>query len=295
MSVAPIIGLLGFGELGQILGADLQGTVRAYDPLFQDHTSGPSMALNGSVIADTDPAALAAQADIIISCVTAAQTVAAARSVASSLRPHAWVLDLNSASPGAKSAAADFVAAAGGRYIEASVMSPAPPKRLASPILLGGPHAEHFMPAAQAIGFSNVTLFSPQYGPTAAVKMCRSVMVKGIEALLAESLISARSYGVEGAVIDSLDDLFPGLNWRQLARYMISRTLEHGARRAEEMREAAKTVAEAGVSPLMSNAIAERQQWAAGHRAAAGIASLEAMLDELARKSELEAGGVVSR
>jgi len=290
MSVAPVVGLLGFGELGQILGADLQGPVRAYDPLFDDRTSGPSKALNGSVIADRDADALAAQADIIISCVTAAQTVTAARSVASSLKPQAWVLDLNSASPGAKSAAADFVAAAGGRYVEASVMSPAPPKRLASPILLGGPHAEHFMPVAQAIGFSNVTLFSRQYGPTAAVKMCRSVMVKGIEALLAESLISARTHGVEGAVIDSLDDLFPGLNWRELARYMISRTLEHGARRAEEMREAAKTVAEAGINPFMSLAIAERQQWAAGHRAAAHIESLEGMLDELARKAELEAG-----
>lgn len=293
MSVASTIGLLGFGELGQILGADLKiRPAHAYDPLFRDSTSGPSMALNGSVIAATDPAALAAQADIIISCVTAAQTVAAARSVVSSLKDQAWVLDLNSASPGAKSAAADFIAAAGGRYVEASVMSPAPPKRLASPILLGGPHAEHFMPVAQAIGFSNVTVFSQGYGPTAAVKMCRSVMVKGIEALLTESLISARTHGVEGAVIDSLDDLFPGLNWRQLARYMISRTLDHGARRAEEMREAAKTVAETGVNPLMSLAIAERQQWAAGHRAAAGIESLEAMLDELARKAELETGAV---
>lgn len=293
MSNAPVIGLLGFGELGQILGADLQARqVRAYDPLFRDETSGPSTALNGAIIADKDAVPLAAQADVIISCVTAAQTVAAARSVATALKPQTWFFDLNSASPGAKRVAAGSIAAAGGRYVEASVMSPAPPKRLASPILLGGPHAEQFMAVARAIGFSNISLFSSEYGPTAAVKMCRSVMVKGIEALLSEALICARTHGVEGDVINSLDDLFPGPNWRQLARYMISRTLEHGARRAEEMREAASTVAETGLDPVMSLAIAERQQWAAGRRAAAKIDSLEAMLDELAGAAQREGRGV---
>src|SRR5262249_13119864 len=142
------------------------------------------------------------------------------------------------------------------------VMSPVPPKRLATPMLLGGPHAEALLPQLQKLGFTGASVFSTDLGKASAAKMCRSVMVKGIEALLAESLIAARSYGVEETVIKSLDDLFPGPDWTKLARYMISRTLEHGTRRAEEMREAARTVAEAGLDPHMSAATAERQDWA---------------------------------
>lgn len=296
MISAPVIALLGFGEVGQILAGDLKSrSVSAYDPLFDDPASGPSLALNSAVTAADNTGALAAGADIIISCVTAAQTEAAAQSVAGALKPQAWFLDLNSASPGAKRAAAECIAAAGGRYVEASVMSPAPPKRLASPILLGGPHADAFLPLAHALGFSDVSVFSHEYGPTAAVKMCRSVMVKGIEALLSEALICARTHGVESAVLDSLVDLLPGPDWPKLSRYMISRSLEHGARRAEEMREAARTVAEAGLAPLMSAAIAQRQQWAAAQRSAAQFASLGAMLDALAQAAESEPGDVAAR
>jgi hypothetical protein len=87
-------------------------------------------------------------------------------------------------------------------------------------------------------------------------------MIKGVEALLAESLLSARHYGVEDAVLGSLNDLLPNPDWRRLARYMISRSLVHGKRRAEEMREVAATVDEAGLEPWMSRAAAERQDWA---------------------------------
>jgi hypothetical protein len=61
---------------------------------------------------------------------------------------------------------------------------------------------------------------------------------------------------------------------------MISRALVHGRRRAEEMREAARTVAEAGLVPRMSEACAQWQEWAADHSTAASE-GLEQMLDTL--------------
>ena len=106
------------------------------------------------------------------------------------------------------------------------------------------------------------------------------MVIKGVEALLTESLLAARHYGVEQVVLDSLSDLLPLPNWNKTAQYMISRSLEHGSRRAEEMREAARTVEEAGVAGLMSRAIAERQDWAAGHKAALSP-DLAAMLDAI--------------
>jgi 3-hydroxyisobutyrate dehydrogenase-like beta-hydroxyacid dehydrogenase len=149
-------------------------------------------------------------------------------------------------------------------------------------MLLGGPHASDFLERARPLGFS-AEVFSAVVGQASAAKMCRSVIIKGLEALLMESMLTARSNGVEDAVLASLSDLLPVGDWPKLARYMISRSLEHGVRRAEEMREAARTVAEAEVEPLMSRSIAERQDWAALRRAALAQDDLGAMLDAISR------------
>jgi 3-hydroxyisobutyrate dehydrogenase-like beta-hydroxyacid dehydrogenase len=155
-------------------------------------------------------------------------------------------------------------------------------------MLLGGPHVEALLPHLRALGFGGATAFSAKIGRASAAKMCRSVMIKGMEALLGEALLAARHYGVEQAVLESLRDLFPGLDWGTLARYMIGRSLQHGRRRAEEMREVALTVDEAGVGSWMSRAAAERQDWAALHSAALEHPSLEPMLDAILAR--LEAG-----
>jgi 3-hydroxyisobutyrate dehydrogenase-like beta-hydroxyacid dehydrogenase len=161
-------------------------------------------------------------------------------------------------------------------------MTPIAPKRLASVMLLGGPHVADFIAQARPLGFSGAQAFSPIIGQASATKMCRSVVIKGVEALLLESMVAARHYGVEKTVLDSLSDLLPVGDWDRLARYMISRALEHGTRRAEEMRESAKTVAEAGLAPLMTTAIAEREDWAAAQKAAlAHVDDLGAMLDAI--------------
>lgn len=275
--------LLGFGEVGQTLAEDLPSYhLTAWDVLFADPASKPSKALSSHGVPLAKSAAEAvAEADLVVSAVTAAQDVTAAKTVAGGLRKGAFFLDFNSASPEAKKQSAEIVNGAGGRYVEAAVMAPIGPKRIATPMLLGGPHAEAFLPLGQEAGFSGMSFFSADYGKASAAKMCRSVMVKGIEALLTESLVSARHYGVEQTVLDSLSDLFPVGDWPKLARYMISRALEHGTRRAEEMREVAQTVADAGLTPLLSSATAERQDWAAARKKALEAETLPDMLDRL--------------
>lgn len=280
------IGLIGFGEVGQILGDDLggmeAGVIAAWDVQFVNPDSGPSRALIGKTVSAGEHAAEAVNgADLVISAVTAEQTIAAAESVAEHIRANAYFLDMNSASPAVKQQAADIVTTRGGRYVEAAVMSPFPPKRLATPILLGGPHAGAFLKDGGDLGFAQMTNFGPDYGRAAAAKMCRSVVVKGMEALLAECLLTARQYGVEDNVIASLNDLFPGPEWRSLAHYMISRSITHGARRAEEMREVARTVHDAGLAPHMSAACAERQSWAARFGDIEQDADLATMLDQI--------------
>lgn len=269
MSGNARICLLGLGEVGQILADDLPASpdhrIAAFDVQFDDATSAPTVAAKArpNLIACTAAAESAEEADVIISAVTASQAAQAARSVTGSLKDGAFFLDLNSVSPATSATTATLIDGAGGRFVEGAVMSPIGPKRIATPILLGGPFANEFLTGARALGFTATRVISDQIGAASATKMARSVLIKGIEALLAESLTTARRYGVEDAVLESLGDLLPDEDWRDKARYMITRSLQHGNRRAEEMREAAATVTDAGVEDWMSSAIVERQQWAA--------------------------------
>lgn len=300
----PQVLLLGFGEVGQTLGTGFiaRGLSRlaAWDQLFPWPDSLPSLALEqppfasriapGHNLAGALNAARVMVNDsdqgqptlLIISAVTAEQCLPAAEEAARMLAKFdaiAWYLDLNSASPATKQAASEVVAAAGGRYVEAAVMSPIHPQRLAAPVLLGGPWAAAFLPVAEALGFTGMQVFAEVIGRASAAKMCRSIMVKGMEALLTESLLTARHHGVEDTVLASLQDLFPLGDWEKLAHYMVSRSVQHGKRRAEEMRQVAATVREAGLEPWMSSGCAERQDWAAPHRSALTTTNLQNLLD----------------
>jgi 3-hydroxyisobutyrate dehydrogenase-like beta-hydroxyacid dehydrogenase len=93
--------------------------------------------------------------------------------------------------------------------------------------------------------------------------MCRSVMIKGLEAMVIESFTAARAWGVEDAVLASLAETFPGIDWEKQGAYFFQRVIQHGRRRAEEMREVAQTVREAGLEPWSAAGTAERQAWVA--------------------------------
>ncbi len=267
MSQVTRVCLLGFGEVGQTLAADLASAgdlaLRAYDIKFSDPDSVPSRALRTHplVKACDSAEAVASGCELVISAVTAAQDLSATQSVAPGLGRGCVYLDLNSVSPATTNAAAAVVENAGGRYVEAAIMSPIAPRRIESSILLGGPHADSFLPVAESLGFTGVRCYSAEFGRASAAKMCRSVIIKGMEALITEALLPARRFGVESEVLGSLQDLLPGVDWTSQARYLIARSLEHGTRRAEEMREVAETVREAGLEPLMSDACAKRQGW----------------------------------
>jgi 3-hydroxyisobutyrate dehydrogenase-like beta-hydroxyacid dehydrogenase len=275
--------IIGFGEVGGIFARDLRAgganAIRAWD------IAAPARDRAGADAAASAPEA-AQGADVIFISVTAGSALAAAESLAGGLSHRPFVVDVNSVSPAAKQAAARAVEAAGGRYVEAAVMASVPPKGLRSPMLLGGPHAAAFMELVEPFGM-DLTAFPGEIGKASSVKMCRSVMVKGLEALTTECMLAARHYGVEAEVLRSLSDTLPHEDWRRLAGYVISRALLHGKRRAEEMREVARTVDEAGVEPLLSRAIAERQDWAGRQGRALPRESLlkpelEPLLDALA-------------
>jgi len=280
------IGIVGLGEVGLRLVEDLLHTstvdILVWDKLFADPTCKPMAHLKKFASEQRVQAVEAApqlgQACLVISAVTAQQAINAAEAIMPGLQHNAWYLDINSVAPTTKQTLATLVSAKGGRFVEGSVMSPIDPKRIASPMLLAGPFAEVFLPIGQALGFSGMSFCSSEYGKAAATKMCRSVMIKGMEALVTESMLAAQYYGVEDTVLSSLNNLFPRPDWSEHARYLISRSLLHGARRAEEMREVATTVRDAGIEPWMSTACVERQAWAPQFANALNEQELHAML-----------------
>jgi len=261
------VALIGYGEVGRILAEDLRAggqVVTAFD-LKLDSAEGEALRAHAGVHEVTlagSHAEAVRSAELVISAVTASQTIAAAQACASALPAGSFFLDFNSASPGAKVAAAEMVARGAGRYVEGAVITAVPPYRIKVPLLLGGPDAAALAPRLRDLGFST-KLASGRLGVASATKMCRSVIIKGLEAMTIESLTAARHHGVEDAVIASLRETFPGVDWEKQASYFFQRVIEHGRRRGEELSEAAVTVQEAGLSPWSAAGTAERQTWVA--------------------------------
>jgi 3-hydroxyisobutyrate dehydrogenase-like beta-hydroxyacid dehydrogenase len=263
------IALIGFGEVGKSFARGLIATgrhdVAAFDILFDNSEAGAALRETAralGVSAAPTAEAAAAGAHVVISAVTASSALGVAAAAGRYLRPGQFFLDINSVSPETKRADADAVERSGAAYVEAAVMAPVAPYGLTVPMLLGGKDAAALAAILTPAGM-RMEPVAREIGEASAIKMCRSVMIKGIEALAVECFMTARRYGVEDRIVASLDETFKPLSWEKLAGYLIERVVQHGRRRAAEMREAAETVAGAGLDPLMTAATARRQDWVA--------------------------------
>lgn len=285
--MSPRLALIGYGEVGQTLGSDLAAAgfadVVVHDRLFDDPDSPPSRAAaSRGARTKVDIEEACADRDLVISAVTAGEALNVARAAAPYLGP-AFFLDLNSVAPQTRQAQANTI---GARYVEGAVMAPIGPKRLKTPILLGGPSAQAIAPLLAELGFA-ARPESYEIGQASAVKLSRSIFVKGLEAIVTESLASARHYGVEDEVLASLSNTIPHPDWPGLARYLLSRPLVHGRRRSEEMVEAVKMQMAADLDAPMTFAMVEVQarQGALGlARAADGEEDLIGLLDLIAER-----------
>jgi len=263
------IAFIGFGEAGQTISRGLLGegrpAIRTYDLLFDNPANGGKLKQAaqslGAGIA-RDHADAVREADLVFLAVTASSSLEAARSCLPGLQRGQLFLDINSVSPQRKIETAALVAPSGAAYVDVAVMAPVAPYLHKVPCLIGGPGAAALAPRAATLGMK-MEFVSPEVGQASAIKMFRSIVVKGLEAILVESMTAAAEYGVEGRVLASLKETWPGMDWEKLAGYMIERVVSHGKRRAAEMREVAATLEGIGLEPTMAAASAARQQWIA--------------------------------
>ncbi|MFA6267264.1 MAG: DUF1932 domain-containing protein [Pseudolabrys sp.] len=251
----PRISFIGFGEAGQAIASGLReggvAEIAAWDILFPK-SEGAKLKAAGEkagVRLATSAADAVANTDIIIAAVTAASSLEAAESVAPHLSGNPYYLDINSVSPGRKLATAKALDGKA-RYVDVAVIAPIHPKRHQTPLLIAGPHADAIAPLLDEMEM-RLKIVSPETGKAAAIKMIRSVMIKGMEALTYECFLAAERAGLLEEVTVSLKNNYPGIDWIETATYNLERMANHGERRAAEMEESAVTLRELGLEPLM--------------------------------------------
>jgi 3-hydroxyisobutyrate dehydrogenase-like beta-hydroxyacid dehydrogenase len=243
--------LIGFGEAGATFASagGWEAGAFAYDTADKSTAYDEIGVIGCATLQDA-----VREATIILSVVTADAALSVAKSAAEHLSFDTLFCDMNSVAPETKQAAAAAVEAAGGRYVDVAVMSPVNPSRLATPLLVSGPHAEAGLAALVALGFDNIRVVGDDVGRASTIKMLRSVMYKGVEALTAECLLACERAGVTDEVLGSF-----GNDWSNGADYRLDRMMVHGLRRAAEMAEVVKTLEGLGVEPLMTRGTLERQ------------------------------------
>jgi 3-hydroxyisobutyrate dehydrogenase-like beta-hydroxyacid dehydrogenase len=261
----PRLCFIGFGEAGQAIAAGLREagveSIAAWDILFPKDEgarlkqAGEKM---GARLASSAADAVA-NSDIIVAAVTASSSLEAAQSVAPHISGNPYYLDINSVSPGRKKDTARLLEGIA-RYVDVAILAPIHPKRHQTPLLLAGPHAQAVMPLLIDELEMQGAIASDEIGAAAALKMIRSVMIKGIEALTAECFMAAQRAGIVEEVAASLKNNYPGLDWPSVIDYNLERMASHGIRRADEMEQSAVTLTELGIAPLMTNGTVARQR-----------------------------------
>ena len=282
------ISLLGFGEAGAAFAKGWRSEIpnlalKAFDTKtervgtaagkWQDYCEAD---IEGGKL----PEDALAGSPVVFSLVTAEKAYEAACTAAKHLPKNAMFFDGNSCAPDTKRASAAVLEAAGVRYVDVAIMSPVHPKLHKVPLLISGPQARQAEEMLKALGMQAKPI-SGGIGRASSVKMMRSVMIKGLEALTLECFLAARKAGVEDEVLASIDASFPGWDWAKRGSYNLERSTSHGLRRAEEMQEVAKTVASLGINNSMSQATADWQHTVGSLCLPAGEAGLNERADAI--------------
>jgi 3-hydroxyisobutyrate dehydrogenase-like beta-hydroxyacid dehydrogenase len=246
LSDAPAIGMIGMGEAGAAIAADLVvagSAVRGWDPV----ASAPE-----GVEPAADAEAAASGADLVLSANSAAAAMDAARSVGPALSQGQVFADLNTAAPALKRELADAVAPTGALFADVGLIGPVPGNGVRTPALVSGSGAERFAAALGPLGMP-VTVVGEAPGEAAARKLARSVFAKGLAAAIGESLAAAERLGFEEWLHADLERTLEEADAALLER-LIEGSRLHAARRVDEMAAAAVMLEDAGVEPRIASA-----------------------------------------
>ncbi len=262
------VAFIGFGEAAMTFVKGWQKTDCPDIKVYDIKTDNPSATIRQEKIADYNNLTVkgceslseaVTGADVIFSLVTADQALIAAKNTPNHIIEDTLYFDCNSCAPDTKRQAEKLISSKGGRYVDVAVMAPVQVNLSKVPLLLSGSHAEAALMALESLNMS-ASIIAGDIGTASSVKMMRSIMIKGMEALMMECVLSACKAGVDDIVLESLEGSFPGFKWQERCAYMLERVMTHGVRRAAEMQEVALTIEHLGLDGKMAKATANWQQ-----------------------------------
>lgn len=240
------VAVLGLGEAGGRIAGDLVEAgcdVRGWDPL-------PARSPGAVPRTGSDREAVTG-ADLVLSLTTAAHAVSAAKSVAAVLERAQPYADLNTASPATKRELGVIVGSTGAVFADVALLGSVPASGVGTPALASGDGAEAFASLVGPLGMP-VEVVGSDPGDAAALKLLRSVFMKGLAASVVESLEAARAQGVEGWLRAEIAEVIG----EPLVDRLLTGSVAHAERRLEEMEDASELLTELGVTPRVADAAA---------------------------------------
>ncbi len=266
-------GLIGFGEAGRIIGGAMAASgvdLAVHDRMLLDPARGAAVreAVAAAGATPVDDLAEFADRDVVVSLVTPATAVPAARGFAPHAAGGVLYVDLNSTAPGDKQ---DVAASLPGARVVDGVMTGGGIQLDAQriPISLAGPDAAEAADLLNGAGL-NAAVVGEEIGAAAALKMLRSVVIKGMEGLWVEALLAARERGVVEPLLAMIEETLDRYSARDFATMLVTTHVAHAGRRQVEVRMSRDTVAGTGVPALVSSGLVARYEHDARGLAAAG-------------------------
>jgi 3-hydroxyisobutyrate dehydrogenase-like beta-hydroxyacid dehydrogenase len=266
----PRVGFIGFGEAARVFagglhraGAELTAFCRGprhappYAPGFRQEA-----AALGVELVDTLED-LARRAEVLVSAVATSAAAAVAAEIAPLLGEGQLFADINAVPPSAKEAIAAAVTARGARFADVELMGAASLYGIGVPLYVSGSGAEQFERLFAPLGLQ-VTRVPGPAGAAATLKMFRSVVTKGMEAIIVEAMFAAFRAGVAREAFTAITEPMDAVKFSDFARMCVTSDPLHAGRRAEEMASVGGFLREIGVEPIMVEATRRRLAWSAG-------------------------------
>ena len=257
------IGFLGFGEAGSSLARGLHDAggdeFVAFDTAWRDGPLVTDRAQWAEVQLLPSPAALMERADVVFCAVVCSETERAARSIAAHVEPRHWVLDINSVSGDVKRRCDGLVRGRGGRYVDVALMANVSTVIWNLPFLVSGPDDPAALDILTRAGMTFERI-ATEVGVAAQTKLCRSLLIKGLEALALEAMLASYASDSHHLVLESIERSFGQENLADLIRHLLGRHAVHGRRRADELLEVAEALESVGVDPILARAGNERMR-----------------------------------
>lgn len=262
------IGLVGFGEAGYHISKDFpkdKVALYAYDAIatqdtpravkVREHAAENGVTLVGSL------RELAEKGDYFFCFTSANAAVPLAQEMAGYLHKGQVYMDMNSTAPVTKEHMASFFETSEGDFVEAAVMSSVPANRTHVPICLGGSKAEETSAALNALGM-NTKAVGEKYGKASAMKMLKSVLSKGMIALITETVFCTEHYDITDYVLESVRKvMLEEMDYKTFCHYNVASAAIHNARFCQEMEQVLETMDSIHENAIMTQATLKKFQW----------------------------------